>query len=43
MKFARRNRTLVGGVAGVVIALALGIVATSVMAFREAGRGNAPT
>ena len=37
VKFARRNRTLVGGVAGVVIALALGIVATSVMAFREAG------
>ena len=36
VKFARRNRTLVGGVAGVVIALALGIVATSVMALREA-------
>ena len=37
MKFARRNRTLVGGVAGVVIALALGTAATSVMALREAG------
>ena len=40
VKFARRNRTLVGGVAGVVIALALGAAATSVMALREAGAAS---
>ncbi len=35
IKFARRNRTLVGGVAGTVVALALGIAGTSLMALRE--------
>ncbi len=35
-RFARRNRTLVGGVAGVMAALALGIAMTTFMAAREA-------
>jgi WD40 repeat protein len=34
-KLARRHRALVGGVAGVIAALALGIAATAVMALRE--------
>jgi WD40 repeat protein/serine/threonine protein kinase len=34
-KFTRRNRAMVGGVAGVMAALALGIATTTIMAVRE--------
>jgi WD40 repeat protein/predicted Ser/Thr protein kinase len=34
-KFARRNKALVGGVAGVFLALVLGMIGTTIFAFRE--------